>query len=182
MCCHSCCRLGLRLCRERGAPVPPDQSLEAARRIKEHFCYVCAGERSRFVAHCLLASAAARGYVMPPSRQAQTLADSFLMLKPCAEQLAADPAQLTFCRLILLSALASVVADPAKESDKLAADPAKYTRRYEGVGRTGTPFAVDVLRERFLGPELFFQPQLYAGGHSGAWRGDGVAGLGVKYG
>ena len=59
-------------------------------------------------------------------------------------------------------------ADPAKEADKAAADPAKYTRRFEGVGRTGTPFAVDVLRERFLGPELFFQPQMYAGGHSGA--------------
>ena len=50
----------------------------------------------------------------------------------------------------------------------MAADPAKYTRRFEGVGRTGTPFSVDVLRERFLGPELFFAPQMYAGGHSGA--------------
>jgi len=50
----------------------------------------------------------------------------------------------------------------------VAADPAKYTRRFEGVGRTGTPFAVDVLRERFLGPELFFAPQMYAGGHGGA--------------
>jgi actin-related protein 3 len=62
-----------------------------------------------------------------------------------------------------------VCADPAKEAEKLGADPAKYTRRFEGVGRTGTPFAVDVLRERFLGPELFFQPQLYTGGHSD-WR------------
>ena len=36
--------------RDRGAAVPPDQSLEAARRIKEQFCYVCSGaSRQRFV-------------------------------------------------------------------------------------------------------------------------------------
>ena len=53
------------------------------------------------------------------------------------------------------------------------------------MGRTGSPFAVDVLRERFLGPEIFFQPQLYAGGHSGAhglgcgwWMPGLAAGLG----
>lgn len=59
------------------------------------------------------------------------------------------------------------LADPAKEADKVAGEPAKYTRRFEGVGRTGAPYAVDVLRERFLGPEIFFSPHLYAGGHSG---------------
>ena len=129
-----------------------------------------------------------RRSAMLPSGQAHTLADAFPTLEPCgdisnrSEQLAANPAQLSLCRFILLSALASVVADPAKEADKVTADPAKYTRRYEGVGRTGTPFAVDVLRERFLGPELFFQPQLYAGGHSGAWQGGSMEGLGVKYG
>lgn len=43
-------------------------------------------------------------------------------------------------------------ADPAKESERAAADPAKFMRRYEGVARGGAPWAVDVVRERFLGP------------------------------
>lgn len=62
-------------------------------------------------------------------------------------------------------------ADPEREGGKLAADPARYTRRYEGVSRGGAPWAVDVLAERFLGPEIFFQPQLYAGNHTGARAG-----------
>ena len=61
-------------------------------------------------------------------------------------------------------------ADVAKEQDKFTLEPAKYIRRYEGVGRTGTPFAAEVLRERFLGPEIFFTPEMYshaAGGRVG---------------
>ena len=30
------------VCRERGEPIPPEQSLEAARQIKERHAYVCA--------------------------------------------------------------------------------------------------------------------------------------------
>ena len=63
-------------------------------------------------------------------------------------------------------------ADVAKEQDKFALEPAKYSRRYEGVGRAGTPFSAEVLRERFLGPEIFFAPERYshaAGGRVGGW-------------
>lgn len=58
----------------------------------------------------------------------------------------------------------------------MAAEPARYTRRYEGVGRGGTPWAADVLAERFLGPELFFKPSLYAGNHTGQCGGEGRMG------
>ena len=54
-------------------------------------------------------------------------------------------------------------ADPAKEAEKMGTDPGRHTRWFEGVSRTGTPFAVDVLRERFLGPEIFFSPDTYSG-------------------
>ena len=57
--------------------------------------------------------------------------------------------------------------DPTKERAKVLADPARYTRRYEGVGRAGTPFAVEVAAERFLGPEIFFAPHLYRGAEPG---------------
>lgn len=46
----------------------------------------------------------------------------------------------------------------------MAVDPARYCRRYEGVSRGGSPWAVDVLQERFLGPEIFFNPQLCSRG------------------
>ncbi len=55
-------------------------------------------------------------------------------------------------------------ADPAKEAEKVVADPARYCRRYEGVSRGGAPWAVDVLQERFLGPEIFFNPQFCSRG------------------
>jgi hypothetical protein len=32
---------GPSVCRERRAPVPPDQWLDVARRVKEAHCYVC---------------------------------------------------------------------------------------------------------------------------------------------
>ncbi|KAL4419507.1 hypothetical protein ABPG77_002293 [Micractinium sp. CCAP 211/92] len=89
-----------QLLRERGAPVPPDQSLEVARRIKEQYCYVC--------------------------------------------------------------------SDPAKEVEKVAADPARYCRQYKGISRGGAPWAVDVLHERFMGPEIFFDPHLC--GRGSGWR------------
>lgn len=52
----------------------------------------------------------------------------------------------------------------------MQSDPARYSRRYEGVSRTGAPWAVDVLRERFLGPEIFFNPRLYSRNSGGGLK------------
>lgn len=80
------------------------------------------------------------------------VASCLMMLAPC-----------------LVCLAATWPADPAKEAEKVGADSGKYTRRYEGVSRTGTPFAVDVLRERFLGPEIFFSPHTYSGSGDLGW-------------
>lgn len=122
-----------QLLRDRGATVPPDQSLEAARCIKESFCYVCSGA----------------GFGPGLSRPA-------LPHRPRAGLRPPPPPPPT---------------DPAKEGAKMDAEAAKYTRRYEGVSRAGTPFAVDVLRERYLGPELLFAPDTYRGSGAQAMRG-----------
>lgn len=54
-------------------------------------------------------------------------------------------------------------------------NPGKYSKRYEGISRTGTPFAVDVLRERFLGPEIFFSPHTNSGSGDDRARVSGFA-------
>ncbi|GAB4819485.1 hypothetical protein N2152v2_006531 [Parachlorella kessleri] len=88
-----------QLLRERGEPIPPEQSLEVARQIKERHAYVC--------------------------------------------------------------------ADMVKEFAKYDESPAKYLRQYEGAHcRTGQPFVVDVGYERFLGPEIFFNPEIYSPDYS----------------
>jgi hypothetical protein len=56
-----------------------------------------------------------------------------------------------------------LVADPSKEAAKFASDPGRYTRRFEGVSRTGAPFSLDVLHERYLAPEIFFSAEAYSG-------------------
>lgn len=81
------------LLREREVGIPPEQSLETAKTIKEKYCYIC--------------------------------------------------------------------PDISKEFAKYDSDPSKF-RKYEGVNSiTKQPFAVDVGYERFLGPEIFFHPEVY---------------------
>ncbi|CAM9183636.1 unnamed protein product [Chrysoparadoxa australica] len=79
--------------RERGTQIPPEDMLDAARRIKEEHCYVC--------------------------------------------------------------------ADMTKEATKYDADPAKYCRMFRGTKKDGTIYDVNVQAERFLGPEMFFSPEIY---------------------
>ena len=84
-----------RLLRERGEPVPAEDALEVAKRIKEMHSYVC--------------------------------------------------------------------PDLAKEFAKYDSDPAKYFRTYEGQHkRTKQPWVADVGYERFLGPEIFFNPEIFS--------------------
>lgn len=72
--------------------IPPEQSLETAKAIKEKFCYIC--------------------------------------------------------------------PDIAKEFAKFDSDPSKFVK-YEGMNNiTKQPFTVDVGYERFLGPEIFFHPEV----------------------
>ena len=81
------------LLREREIGIPPEQSLETAKAIKERYCYVC--------------------------------------------------------------------SDIAKEFNKFDADPNKYVKKYSGVNAvTKKPFEIDVGYEKFLGPEIFFHPEV----------------------
>lgn len=81
------------LLREREIGIPPEQSLETAKAIKERFCYIC--------------------------------------------------------------------PDIAKEFAKYDSDSSKWMKKYEGLNSvTKTSFVVDVGYERFLGPEIFFHPEV----------------------
>jgi actin-related protein 3 len=49
----------------------------------------------------------------------------------------------------------------AKEFNKFDAEPSKYIKQYNGVNSiTKKEFNVDVGYERFLGPEIFFHPEV----------------------
>lgn len=81
------------LLREREPSIPPEQSLETAKAIKERFCYIC--------------------------------------------------------------------PDLAKEFEKYDKNPSKWIKQYTGKNNiTKQPFEVDVGFERFLGPEIFFNPEM----------------------
>ncbi|KAG8954240.1 Arp2/3 complex subunit, actin nucleation center [Tulasnella sp. 424] len=56
-----------------------------------------------------------------------------------------------------------VCQDIVKEFRKYDADPATYFKRYEGQHSvTGRKYSVDVGYERFLAPEIFFNPEIYS--------------------
>ena len=81
------------LLREREFSIPPEQSLETAKQIKERYCYIC--------------------------------------------------------------------PDLAKEFKKYDMNPEKFIKRYKSLNNiTKQPFEVDVGFERFLGPEIFFNPEI----------------------
>lgn len=81
------------LLRDREPSIPPEQSLETAKAIKERFCYIC--------------------------------------------------------------------PDLAKEFEKYDKNPSKWIKQYTGRNNiTKMPFEVDVGFERFLGPEIFFNPEM----------------------
>eukprot|EP00697_Spironema_sp_BW2_P010722 gnl/Spiro4/26080_TR13005_c0_g1_i1.p2 gnl/Spiro4/26080_TR13005_c0_g1~~gnl/Spiro4/26080_TR13005_c0_g1_i1.p2 ORF type:complete len:437 (+),score=102.39 gnl/Spiro4/26080_TR13005_c0_g1_i1:112-1311(+) len=59
-----------------------------------------------------------------------------------------------------------VCKDLAEEYAKFDADPSNF-KRYEGVhARTGQRYACDVGYEMFLGPEVFFHPEIHSGDHT----------------
>jgi actin-related protein 3 len=53
--------------------------------------------------------------------------------------------------------------DVAKEFGKYDTDPGKWIKQYEGtIQKTGKKYTVDVGYERFLGPEMFFNPEIFS--------------------
>ena len=85
-----------QLLREREPGIPPEQSLETAKRIKETLCYVC--------------------------------------------------------------------PDIVKEFGRYDTEPAKWIKQFIGANNiTKQKFNVDVGYERFLGPEIFFHPEVEIG-------------------
>jgi actin-related protein 3 len=56
-----------------------------------------------------------------------------------------------------------VSPDIVKEYIKYDSDPAKFFKKYHGKEqRTQKPFTIDVGYERFLGPEIFFSPEIFS--------------------
>lgn len=56
-----------------------------------------------------------------------------------------------------------VCGDMVKEFAKYDAEPAKWLKRYDGIHSvTGRKYSVDVGYERFLVPEIFFNPEIYS--------------------
>lgn len=56
-----------------------------------------------------------------------------------------------------------VCSDLAKEFQKLDREPEKYLRTISGVkAATNAPWSAQVAYERFLAPEVFFQPEIYS--------------------
>jgi actin-related protein 3 len=54
-------------------------------------------------------------------------------------------------------------SDIVKEFDKHDKNPAKYVKQWKGIkGKTRAPYTCDVGYERFLGPEVFFSPEMYS--------------------
>lgn len=82
------------LLRERGEKIPPEESMDIIKKIKETYCYVC--------------------------------------------------------------------PDMAKEFAKYDNDPGKWIKAFEGKNAvTKAPYSIDVGYERFLGPESFFNPEIF---------------------
>ncbi|KAL9257537.1 Actin-related protein, partial [Drosera capensis] len=83
-----------QLLRERGENVPPEDSFEAARKVKEMYCYTS--------------------------------------------------------------------SDIVKEFNKHDKEPGKYIKQWKGIKpKTGASYICDIGYERFLGPEIFFNPEIY---------------------
>lgn len=54
-----------------------------------------------------------------------------------------------------------VCPDIVKEYGKYDKEPAKWIKQYKSLNAiTKQPFSVDVGYERFLGPEIFFHPEV----------------------
>jgi actin-related protein 3 len=53
--------------------------------------------------------------------------------------------------------------DLVKEFAKYDEKPDKYIRRYEGHTKNKASWSCDVGYERFLGPEMFFNPEIFSG-------------------
>lgn len=54
-----------------------------------------------------------------------------------------------------------VCPDIVKEFTKYDTDPAKWIKKYKGVNAISkNEFHIDVGYERFLGPEIFFHPEV----------------------
>ncbi|PPS17241.1 hypothetical protein GOBAR_AA03332 [Gossypium barbadense] len=84
-----------QLMRERGEKIPPEDSFESARKVKEMYCYTC--------------------------------------------------------------------SDVVKEFNKHDKEPGKYIKHWRGIRpKTGAPYSCDIGYERFLGPEVFFSPEIYS--------------------
>lgn len=56
-----------------------------------------------------------------------------------------------------------LASDIVKEFAKHDDQPEKFIKRYVGVNpKTGLEFSCDIAHERFLGPEVFFNPEIYS--------------------
>jgi len=74
------------------------------------------------------------------------------------------PFYCSFCFYIVFcqEKFSYVCPDIVKEFSKYDQEPAKWIKEFEGKNSiTQQPFTVDVGYERFLGPEIFFHPEVF---------------------
>ena len=119
--------------RERKEPIPAEDSLDTARKVKEMHSYVCPdlvkvrawiGARSEATKRCECFGVGENLYLMP--RTFDSLRSS-------------------------------------QEFAKYDSNPGKFIRKYEGIKKgTGRSWSCDVGYERFLGPEIFFNPEIFS--------------------
>ena len=58
-------------------------------------------------------------------------------------------------------------AADVQEFDKHHQQPGKYVKLFKGFNsKTGVEFSCDVGYERFLGPEVFFNPEIYSSAYT----------------
>jgi hypothetical protein len=124
--------------------------MDVAKRIKEKYCYVCPVRT---------ASAAAARRLM----RGCCAAVARLLRGGCARGAhrwmfaVRAPRGMIACVLTVRVALPS--QDMAKEFRKYDEDPGKWVKQYAAEWR-GTRWQCDVAYERFLGPEIFFNPEI----------------------
>ncbi|CAJ1938223.1 unnamed protein product [Sphenostylis stenocarpa] len=102
------------LMRERGENVPPEDSFDVARKVKEMYCYTCS-----------------------------------------------DIVKVVFSSIVSSFEEFVLAIGILSEFNKHDKEPTKYIKHWRGIKpKTGAPYSCDIGYERFLGPEIFFNPEI----------------------
>eukprot|EP01122_Echinamoeba_exundans_P003088 TRINITY_DN13245_c0_g1_i1.p1 TRINITY_DN13245_c0_g1~~TRINITY_DN13245_c0_g1_i1.p1 ORF type:complete len:498 (+),score=165.86 TRINITY_DN13245_c0_g1_i1:70-1494(+) len=137
------------LLRERNEPIPPAESLEVAKRIKEQFSYVCPDILKEFNKYDgIVDRAAAAAPAKGPAPMAKAPAPA-----PGVKKMGPPPAGVK----------KAPAAAPGAGDEGAEEETGSYFKVFEKKNEvTKQPYKVDVGYERFLGPEIFFNPEMFS--------------------